>query len=320
MARTPRAVMLEVRDNGRGFATDAPRKPHSLGLMGLRERAQLLKGSASIDSAAGAGHARAGAHSGRRERGGLMIRIVIADDHAIVREGLKRIVSEVKDMQVVGEAADGTEVMQRVRELEFDMLVLDLSMPGRSGMELIKLVHAEKPKLRILVLSMHQELQYAVRAIKSGASGYLTKESAPAQLEQAIRKIAGGGAYVSAEVAEQLALGAMPGSEGHPHETLVGPRVRGVPAAGGRRVGHRHRHAAEAVGEDRQHAQGQPDAEDGPAQHQRADPLRDQARRVRFGRTSEPPASDACIDARQRAPASARDLSLLHRNRRRSGP
>ena len=149
-----------------------------------------------------------------------MIRIVIADDHAIVREGLKRIVAAAEDMQVTAEAADGTEVMQRVRELEFDLLVLDLSMPGRSGMELIKLVHAEKPRLRILVLSMHQELQYAVRAIKSGASGYLTKESAPAQLEQAIRKIAGGGAYVSAEVAEQLALGAMPGSEGHPHETL----------------------------------------------------------------------------------------------------
>jgi DNA-binding NarL/FixJ family response regulator len=87
-------------------------------------------------------------------------------------------------------------------------------------MELIKLVRSEKPKLRILVLSMHQELQYAVRAIKSGASGYLTKESAPSQLEQAIRKIAGGGAYVSAEVAEQLALGAMPGSAGHPHENL----------------------------------------------------------------------------------------------------
>jgi DNA-binding NarL/FixJ family response regulator len=149
-----------------------------------------------------------------------MTRIVIADDHAIVREGLKRIVGDVAGMQVVGEAADGTEVMLRVRELEFDVLVLDLSMPGRSGMELIKLVKAEKPKLRILVLSMHQELQYAVRAIKSGASGYLTKESAPAQLEQAIRKVASGGAFVTPEVAEQLALGAMPGSEGNPHESL----------------------------------------------------------------------------------------------------
>jgi DNA-binding NarL/FixJ family response regulator len=150
----------------------------------------------------------------------MTVRIVLADDHAIVREGLKRIVSDVKDFVVAGEAADGTEVMQQVRALDFDVLVLDLSMPGRSGMELIKLVKAEKPRLRILVLSMHQETQYAVRAIKSGASGYLTKESAPAQLEQAIRKIAGGGAYISAEVAEQLALGAMPGSEAPPHETL----------------------------------------------------------------------------------------------------
>ncbi|MBA2674958.1 response regulator transcription factor [Ramlibacter sp.] len=150
-----------------------------------------------------------------------MIRIVIADDHAIVREGLKRIVGEVEGLEMVGEAADGTEVMRVVRERDFDVLVMDLSMPGRSGMELIKLVKAEKPRLRILVLSMHQEMQYAVRSIKSGASGYLTKESAPAQLEQAIRKIAAGGAYISAEVAEQLALGAMPGGQASaPHEAL----------------------------------------------------------------------------------------------------
>ena len=149
-----------------------------------------------------------------------MIRIVIADDHAIVREGLKRIVSSIADMEVAGEAGNGTEVMQRVRELAFDVLVLDLSMPGRSGMELIKLVRGEKPQLRILVLSMHQESQYAVRAIKNGASGYLTKESAPGQLEQAIRKVASGGAFISAEVAEQLALGAMPGGEAVPHEGL----------------------------------------------------------------------------------------------------
>jgi DNA-binding NarL/FixJ family response regulator len=149
-----------------------------------------------------------------------VIRLVIADDHAIVLEGLKRIVGDVPDLQVAGEAADGTEVMARVRELDFDVLVLDLSMPGRSGMELIKLVKAEKPRLRILVLSMHQEAQYAVRAIKSGASGYLTKETAPTLLEQAIRKVAGGGAYITAEVAEQLALGAMPDSERPPHELL----------------------------------------------------------------------------------------------------
>jgi DNA-binding NarL/FixJ family response regulator len=150
-----------------------------------------------------------------------MIRLVMADDHAIVREGLKRMVEAAADMAVVGEAANGGEVMDRVRELEFDILVLDLSMPGRSGMELIKLVKAEKPKLRILVLSMHAEPQYAVRAIRSGASGYLTKDSATEQLEHAIRKIAAGGAYITSEVAEQLALGAMPGGDAAPHLALT---------------------------------------------------------------------------------------------------
>jgi DNA-binding NarL/FixJ family response regulator len=149
-----------------------------------------------------------------------MIRLVIADDHAIVREGLKRIVGDAGDLHIEAEAADGNEVVKLVREREFDVLVTDLSMPGRSGMELIKLVKAEKPRLRILVLSMHEEAQYAVRAIKSGASGYLTKESAPGQLVQAIRKIAAGGAYISSEVAEQLALGAMPGGDKPPHEAL----------------------------------------------------------------------------------------------------
>ncbi len=150
-----------------------------------------------------------------------MIRIVIADDHAVVREGLKRIVSSVEDLIVIGEAADGIQVMQQVRGNDFDVLVLDLSMPGRSGMELIKLVRCEKPKLRILVLSMHEELQYAVRAIKSGASGYLTKESAPSQLIQVLRKIAAGGAFISTDVAEQLALGSTLGGSNAMHEKLT---------------------------------------------------------------------------------------------------
>ena len=110
----------------------------------------------------------------------------------------------------MGEARDGHEVLQDVRAIEFDVLLLDMSMPGKSGMDLIKQVKSEKPKLRILVLSMHAEHQYAVRAIRAGASGYLTKDSASTQLVSAIRKVAGGGAFISAEVAEQLALGAMP--------------------------------------------------------------------------------------------------------------
>lgn len=149
-----------------------------------------------------------------------MIRIVLADDHTIVREGLKQLLAAAGDLEVVGEAEDGFAVMERVRALDFDLLLLDMSMPGKSGIDLIKHVKAEKPKLRILVLSMHEEHQYAVRAIRAGASGYLTKESASRQLVEAIRKVAAGGAFISGAVAEQLALAAMPDAQGAPHEAL----------------------------------------------------------------------------------------------------
>src|SRR5689334_22118282 len=149
-----------------------------------------------------------------------MIRVVIADDHTILREGLRQLLTSAPDIDVVGEAGDGHEVMTRVRGDEFDVLLLDMSMPGRSGIELIKLVKSERPKLRILVLSMHEEQQYAVRAIKAGAAGYMTKESATAQLVAAIRKVAAGGAFISAAVAEQFALGAMPNATAEPHATL----------------------------------------------------------------------------------------------------
>jgi DNA-binding NarL/FixJ family response regulator len=149
-----------------------------------------------------------------------MIRIVVADDHTIVREGLKQLLGAAGDLSVVGEAQDGHGVLKCVRELEFDLLLLDMSMPGKSGMELIRQVHGERPRLRILVLSMHEEQQYAVRAIKAGAAGYLTKESASSQLVSAIRKVAAGGAFISTAVAEQLALGAMPDNDGPAHGSL----------------------------------------------------------------------------------------------------
>ena len=149
-----------------------------------------------------------------------MIRIVVADDHTIVREGLKQLLGSAGDLQVVGEAKDGHEVMERVRGLDFDLLLLDMSMPGKSGIELIKQVKSEKPKLRVLVLSMLEEAQYAVRAIKAGASGYVTKDCAGTQLVTAIHKVAAGGAFISAEVAEQLALGAMPDAQGPAHGRL----------------------------------------------------------------------------------------------------
>jgi len=149
-----------------------------------------------------------------------VIRVVIADDHQILREGLKQLLAAASDFEVVGEARDGFEALKLVRENDFDVLLLDLSMPGRSGMELIRQVKGEKPKLRVLVLSMHAEHQYAVRAVKAGASGYLTKDSAATQLVAAIRKVASGGAFISAEVAERIALSAMPHAEGPPHESL----------------------------------------------------------------------------------------------------
>ena len=149
-----------------------------------------------------------------------MIRIVIADDHTIVREGLKQLLSAAADLRVIGEAQNGHDVLKQVRENDFEVLLLDMSMPGKSGIDLIKQLRAEKPKLRILVLSMHEEEQYAVRALKAGAAGYMTKESAGAQLLAAIRKVAGGGAFISPAVAEQFALGAMPQTEGPPHTAL----------------------------------------------------------------------------------------------------
>lgn len=149
-----------------------------------------------------------------------MIRIVIADDHTIMREGLKRILEGAEDIEVVGEAVDGFEALAHVRKGGFDLLMLDLSMPGRSGVELIKQIKDEMPKLPILVLTMHEEEQYAVRAIRAGARGYLTKESAGTQLVSAIKKVASGRPYISLEVAEQLAMDVMTTNDELPHKQL----------------------------------------------------------------------------------------------------
>jgi DNA-binding NarL/FixJ family response regulator len=149
-----------------------------------------------------------------------VIRVVIADDHTIVREGLRQLLAAAGDIDVVGEAVDGRQALERVREAGFEVLVLDMSMPGKAGMDLIRQVKTEAPKLRIVVLTMHDENQYAVRAIKAGASGYVTKDAASAQLVHAIRKVAAGGAFISAEVAEQLARQAQGAAPAAPHEAL----------------------------------------------------------------------------------------------------
>ena len=150
-----------------------------------------------------------------------MIRVLLADDHHVVRAGLKEILADTGDIVVAGEATNGHEVLERVRAADFDVAVLDMTMPGRTGIELIKLVKAEKPRLRILMLSMHSEAQWAVRSLRAGASGYLTKEAAPDELIAAIRRIAAGGAYVTPETAERLALDANRDSTALPHTRLT---------------------------------------------------------------------------------------------------
>ncbi|WP_158904212.1 response regulator transcription factor [Burkholderia sp. L27(2015)] len=149
-----------------------------------------------------------------------MIRVLIADDHTLVRDGLRHILESAHGFEVTGEAADSAGALALVRTHEAEVILLDLSMPGRSGLDMIKQIKDEKPTLRILVLTMHAEEQYAVRAFKSGASGYLTKESAAAELVAAVTKLAVGGVYVSLTMAEKFALNLNAPQTALPHQQL----------------------------------------------------------------------------------------------------
>jgi DNA-binding NarL/FixJ family response regulator len=135
----------------------------------------------------------------------MKLEVLVADDHAIIRDGLKKILADTHDLVVAGEAANGSAVLEKVRARDWSLLVLDISMPGRNGLELIKLVKAERPKLPILIFSMHHEEQYAVRAIRAGAAGYLSKEGDTDLLLPAMRRVASGGSFISPKVAELLA-------------------------------------------------------------------------------------------------------------------
>lgn len=133
------------------------------------------------------------------------IRVLIADDHAIVRQGLRQILSETRDLWVAGEAEDGLDALQLARTERWDVVLLDVSMPNRNGIDTLKMLKKEFPRLPVLILSMHPEEQYAVRALKAGAAGYVTKQSAPDQLVNAIRQVAAGHKYVSPTLALKLA-------------------------------------------------------------------------------------------------------------------
>ena len=149
-----------------------------------------------------------------------MIRVVIADDHPIVREGLKKILEKTSDMEVVGEAGAGEELLSKISEIDCDVLLLDITMPGRGGLEILEQLHKEKPRLPVLIISIHPEEYYGMRVLKAGAGGFLNKDKAPEELIGAIRKVTSGGKYVSPELSEKIAFSLSGNINKAAHETL----------------------------------------------------------------------------------------------------
>ncbi|WP_175943587.1 response regulator [Burkholderia pyrrocinia] len=149
-----------------------------------------------------------------------MIRVILADDHAVMRDGLRHILETAGGFEIVGEASDGSATLALAERGAADVLLLDLSMPAPTGIELIRMIKSHAPSLRTLVLTMHAEAQYAARAFKAGATGYLTKDSATAELVDAVGKVAAGGVYVSPSAAESLARTLRTPAQMLPHERL----------------------------------------------------------------------------------------------------
>lgn len=149
-----------------------------------------------------------------------MIHVLIADDHAVVRKGLVLIASESREIELCGEASEYSSLMRLMREQVCDVLLLDIAMPGKNGIDVLKVVHDQYPKTQVLILSMYPEDQYAIRALKAGAAGYLTKDSAPERLVEAILMVARGKKYITPKVAEMLATHLVTDTEGEPHESL----------------------------------------------------------------------------------------------------
>jgi DNA-binding NarL/FixJ family response regulator len=149
-----------------------------------------------------------------------VINILVADDHPIVRHGIRQVLAAADDMRVAEEAANGRELLDRARTVDHDLILLDLSMPEMSGLDVIKQLRRERPKVPIMILTMYSENQFAIRALKAGAAGYLTKETAPAELIGAVRKVVAGGRYLTPGVAERLAGYLTADAEKPPHEKL----------------------------------------------------------------------------------------------------
>jgi DNA-binding NarL/FixJ family response regulator/two-component sensor histidine kinase len=205
LRETDGILELMVKDNGKGITQDQVLKPKSFGLVAIRERARSLGGSIEI--------------SGRKSKGTTvivripfsgkesdpMVKILAADAHPIFIEGLKQILADTPDMMVTGAASSARELLEHVAKKKYDLVLLDISVMGRCGLDILKDIKLDEPRLPILVLSMYPEEQFAVRALKAGASGYLTKESAADELIAAIRKVSQGRKYISSSIAEKLA-------------------------------------------------------------------------------------------------------------------
>jgi DNA-binding NarL/FixJ family response regulator len=149
-----------------------------------------------------------------------MINIIIADDHPVVRTGLKQFLNDESGLNVIGEAENYTDVITLLQENTCDLLLLDISMPGMNGLEILRQIRNSYPETKVLILSVHPEEQYAIRAFKEGASGYITKDSAPDELIKAVNKIMEGGKYVSPRFAEKLAENILPDNQGPQHNAL----------------------------------------------------------------------------------------------------
>ncbi len=215
-----------------------------------------------------------------------MIRLVIADDHPIVRQGLQRIIGDCADMRMVGEAVDGNALLGVLESAEVDVLVLDISMPGPPFLDLMRQLRAQWPGLKILIVSAHPEDQYAVRALKSGAAGYLSKDRSTEELAEAIRRVYRGGRYITPTLAEQLAAQVGPNSELPSHERLSEQeyRVLCLYGAGKSKQGDRGRARREP--QDRQHLPRAHSGEAATQHHRRSHPLHGETRpfRVTYGR------------------------------------
>ena len=149
-----------------------------------------------------------------------MTRILIVDDHPIVRQGVRQIVEAASDLKVTAEATTGLQALDQVRRTPLDLVILDLSLPDSDGLEILKQIKDERPQLPVVILTMHSEDQFAIRSLKAGASGYVTKDSAPSELVVAIRRVVHGGRYITAAIAEKLVQHLGPDSNKRPHERL----------------------------------------------------------------------------------------------------